>query len=637
MIIVVAIVILLLVVSYAISKKNTVTDKKDIIIKNVHLIDGNGNEYSRVNVMIQEGKIAQISDKRIHNSRATVIDADGKTLMPGLIDSHTHMQGTMYKSEEESDEFLAKRVQSIFMDNIFPYGITTIKELGSPRNFIYKLRDKINRGEIIGPNLLIVGPNITAKGGHPAITLGGDNPWIRKELAAEVSNEEDARKIVQELAEHKVDFLKIVYQGGQYFYFDTELRIQKLDIRFVNIIIEESAKRNLKVTAHVRNKADVMELLQTKLYGIEHGITEEDINGDDPILEIWKKQGAYYVPTINALKFEHDKTLFGHSMHNLRFIYDAGIKIALGTDNMLEILSGDVVHKELGYYVEGGLTPMEAIITATHNGAEYLGILDHTGTIEVGKDADLILLDHNPLDDIKNIQDINMVWKKGKTVFTKNGLKEVNLPAYDFQTDSPLRYKDNLQKKENKVGTRCYDILQSNNAFSVQVEYSYKGGETIHESYQCAENLITRGWNYENTLNGTKLQASKIGNVVTLTGVFKHKNVEKQYNMEGKLWLQMGEFNLSSFAKSKEREIHYFAIGTGDNRGALEMTEFTSNKVGMEQIVVENQSYDCIKISTVITKYAFIWTGYGWYEKETGRLIRYAAKGKDNDALEITK
>lgn len=316
-----------------------------VIIENVHVIDGKGKEFFNQNVLIQDGKIAKVQGNKIFALFTKRIDGTGKTLMPGLIDSHIHMQGMNNRSEEESDMFLAEKVPAIFKEQLFPYGITTIKDLGSPRHFSYKLRDKINRGEILGPKYLIVGPNITAVGGHPAVTLGGDNPWVKKELAAEVDSDIDAKNIVKELADHHVDFLKIVYQGGAYFYFDTELFIQKLDIKYVNTIIDEAGKMGLKVTAHVRYKEDVAKLLTTKLYGVEHGITDENITANDPILAQWKKQGSYYVPTMHALFLEHDKSLYQHGMHNLKFIYNYGIPIALGTDNMLEVLSGDVVHK----------------------------------------------------------------------------------------------------------------------------------------------------------------------------------------------------------------------------------------------------------------------------------------------------
>ncbi len=95
--------------------------------------------------------------------------------MPGLIDSHMHIQGITNTSEKESDEFL-ENILPKQLYSLLENGVTTIKELGAPESFIYKLRDKLSSNEILGPNLLIVGPNITGKGGHPAVTLGGNNP-----------------------------------------------------------------------------------------------------------------------------------------------------------------------------------------------------------------------------------------------------------------------------------------------------------------------------------------------------------------------------------------------------------------------------------------------------------------------------
>lgn len=422
-----------------------------VIIENVHIIDGKGGEFFNQNVFIQNGKITKVQEKKILSLFTKRIDGTGKTLMPGLIDSHIHMQGMNNHSEEESDVFLTEKVPDIFKKQLFPYGVTTIKDLGAPRHFSYKLRDKINCGEILGPKFLIVGPNITAVGGHPAVTLGGDNPWVKKELAAEVNSDIDAKNIVKELVNNHVDFLKIVYQGGSYFYFDTELFIQKLDIKYVNTIIEEAKKNGLKVTAHVRYKKDVAELLTTKLYGIEHGITNEDITENDPVLAQWKEQGAYYVPTMHALFLEHDKSLYQHGMHNLKFIYDCGIPIAFGTDNMLEVLSGDVEHKELSFYVEAGLTPMQAIVTATGNAAKYLGIDNRTGTIEVGKDADLLLLSKNPLEDIHNIQSIQKVWKEGICVFETNTFVNVLLPEYQLEKQKVFTYKDEMFRAKGMI------------------------------------------------------------------------------------------------------------------------------------------------------------------------------------------
>ena len=124
-------------------------------------------------------------------------------------------------------------------------------------------------------------------------------------------------------------------------------------------IIREGKENGLNSTAHVFYYDDVKELLEAGIYGIEHGILDRDIEPDDPIIALWKKSGAHFVPTVNAMTYEKDPTRMEHSIHNLKVLYDAGIPIAMGTDNMFEQMSGEVEHKELAYYVEAGLTPMQ--------------------------------------------------------------------------------------------------------------------------------------------------------------------------------------------------------------------------------------------------------------------------------------
>ena len=149
--------------------------------------------------------------------------------MPGLIDCHVHIQGINNRSAEDSDRFLREQIPQIFTENVLPYGVTTIKDLCAPRHFILKLRNGIKSGRICGPELIVVGPNFTAPDGHPANTLGGNNPWIRKEMSIEVTSPEQVSKGISELKKDGVDFLKFTYQGGDYWYFNRKLHINKLD------------------------------------------------------------------------------------------------------------------------------------------------------------------------------------------------------------------------------------------------------------------------------------------------------------------------------------------------------------------------------------------------------------------------
>ena len=277
------------------------------LIRDVHVIVGDGSELFHQNVLVKDEIIQKISSEPVKDSAVSVIDGSGYTLMPGLIDAHVHIQGGFScHSEAESDIFLRDRIPQIFSEGVLPYGITTIKDLDAPKHFIYKLRDKLKSGEITGPELLLVGPNFTAPGGHPASTLGSNSPWARAEMAIEVSTPEQVSTGIRELKQAGVDFLKFTYQGGDYWYFDEKQTIRKIDKALMQQIIREGKENGLLATAHAFYYDDVKELLEAGIYGIEHGILDRDIEPDDPIIALWKQSGTRFVPTVNAMTYEKD-------------------------------------------------------------------------------------------------------------------------------------------------------------------------------------------------------------------------------------------------------------------------------------------------------------------------------------------
>lgn len=288
-------------IKYLVRPKRKMTD--GYLLKDVHIIIGDGNELFHQNVLIKGGFIEKISNTDIETNVA-VIDCSGYTLMPGLIDSHIHIQGLNNRSDADSDKFLYGTVPEIFKERLLPYGVTTIKDLCAPRHFIYKLRKEIKNGKILGPELLIVGPNFTAPDGHPANTLGGDNPWIRKEMAIEVSSHEQVSEGIRELKKSGVDFLKFTYQGGEYWYFDKQLHINKIDKTLMQQIIREGKENGLLTTAHVFYKEDVRELLEAGIYGIEHGILDEELSPDDDIIRLWEKKASRTSQIHSALSRE---------------------------------------------------------------------------------------------------------------------------------------------------------------------------------------------------------------------------------------------------------------------------------------------------------------------------------------------
>ena len=620
-------VVLFILIKYLIrSKRNK---KDEYIIKNVHIIVGDSNELHHQTVYIKDGFIKKISSESFQKKNVQTFDASGKTLMPGLIDSHVHIQGLNNRSEEDSDRFLNEQIPQIFKEKVLPYGITTLKDLCAPRHFIYKLRDQIKSGKIVGPELFIVGPNFTAPDGHPANTLGGKNPWIRKEMAIEVSTPEQVHAGIMELKQAGVDFLKLTYQGGDYWYFDQKLTIAKIDKSLMKQIIREGKENGIKTTAHVFYKEDVRELLEAGIYGIEHGILDQQLESDDDLIKLWKESGAHFVPTVNAMTYEKEPTRLKNSIHNLKVLYDAGIPIVMGTDNMFEMMGGDVEHRELAYYVEAGLTPMQAIVLATKNGAEHLGISDRKGLVKVGMEADLILLDKNPGENIGNIQFIDKVFLKGKLVFSQNVIQSYDIPDYEYPEEvKTFRIAKIDGKEERELDVSGYE----ENKEIVQTIYR-EGKEWSKETFMVDKNLSAQVWYYARQDDNTNLVVKKENDFIHMSGTFKGKPQDKKFKIGDGLWYQMMDMAMPAFIKSNEKKILFYSIGVGDNRGAMGLGEFAAKKLGEEIITVDDIDYSCDKISFVLTMFSWAWSGLYWYDKKTGQLVQSGEKTRNFEKI----
>jgi imidazolonepropionase-like amidohydrolase len=347
--------------------------------------------------ILQAGKAADISVP----AGAARVSLAGKTVMPMLIDTHVHLSPT----RELLMRDLKRRAY---------FGVGAALSLGLDNYELLDMRGQTTPG---AARFFSAGRGITMP--EPGrITVPH---WI--------TTEAEGRKAVQELAERKVDIVKV--------WVDTrDDQYKKVPPEIYGPIIEEAHKLGLRVTAHIFNMADAKGLMRAGLDAFAHGVRDKDV--DEETVEMFKARPnliltpnlpdrgvkvdlSWLRPGLSAAEFEklekantdrpREQAFFGIQSRNLAKMNAAGVRITLGTDGNKPWGP----HEEMEDMALSGMTPMQVIVAATRNGAEFLRIAD-AGTLEAGKSADFIVLDANPLDDITNTRRISSVYLRGAAV-----------------------------------------------------------------------------------------------------------------------------------------------------------------------------------------------------------------------------
>jgi imidazolonepropionase-like amidohydrolase len=333
---------------------------------------------------------------------ATRVSLAGKTVMPAIIDTHTHMP--------TNREALVDQLQRKAY-----YGVTAVASLGQDTGDVaFQVRDEVVPN---GAMLRTAGRGITMP--EPG----------RTEAPYWVSNEAEARKAVQELAARKVDFVKIWVD-------DRDGKYKKLTPALYGAIIDEAHKNALRVTAHIFTLEDAKGLLRAGLDAFAHSVRDRDI--DDEGLALFKQHANLVVapnlpdrgvaadmswladslPADELKKLQEGATdrpdaqkAYGIQARNLAKIHGAGVKIVLGTDGGIPWSH----HVEMADMVAAGMSPADVLVASTKNSAEFLRLND-LGTVAAGKRADFLVLDANPLDDITNTRRISAVYLRGVAI-----------------------------------------------------------------------------------------------------------------------------------------------------------------------------------------------------------------------------
>jgi len=410
---------------------------KKVIFRGGFLIDGNGGEPIENSIVVINGdkieKIGRDSKETIPKD-AKEFDISGKTIMPGLIDAHTHissLSGGMNIPADVCKDYTARRALKAYINfqKTLKAGFTTVREAGAVAYIDVAYRDLVNLGEIDGPRVIAAGKGINITGGHAE--LCSHEPWIKTNMGGidEVADgRSQCRRAVRNQVRMGVDFIKIFATSGIYDAFAGGPRREFSDEE-LKVLVEEAHVLGRKVAAHAHSPEAIIACLKVGVDSIEHGMFM-----NDECLELMKKKNAYWVLTcsiMNNLANGASAGVIQSAVINAqnalnvqkkafhRALEIGGVNICVGTDTgACGTMPGDNAY-ELELLNRWGLSEMNCIIAATKTNAELLGIIDKVGTIEKGKYADIIVVDKNPLKDIKilrNKEKIKLVMIGGKIV-----------------------------------------------------------------------------------------------------------------------------------------------------------------------------------------------------------------------------
>lgn len=406
------------------------------VLHNVQIIDGTEDGEMRLgaDVYVEGNKIVKITDGKKLIEGYNVVECDGKYLLPGLINMHAHLFGSGKPSKVVGGGALQKAVVKfaktalghVVVDKLVAAsvkkelysGVTTVRGVG---DFCYsdvRIRDRINAGKMLGPNLYVSGPAITVPGGH------GDGTF-----AVTASSPEGLRKLVQNNAAMRVDLIKICITGGV---MDAKKKGEPGELRMsaeqASAVTDEAHKLGLKVASHTESPIGMEVAIQSNVDTIEHGslMTEaslEKLKAYDgalictlsPALPLAKLDPS--LTLLNPLCVYNSEVVYKGMIEGSKQALEKGVKVGLGTDASCPFAMQYNTWRELLYYQKMlGVSPSYAIYSATLGNARILGVDKQTGSVEEGKNADLIILEKNPLEDLRALREVDTVIIRGKRV-----------------------------------------------------------------------------------------------------------------------------------------------------------------------------------------------------------------------------
>lgn len=401
------------------------------------LIDGTGRTPIEKSAVLIEGpKIVGVGKRGSIQipPDAKVIDVSGKTVMPGLIDCHVHLAGISTDEKINMQLWNLKTPPALKLlhavvnaQKALDSGITTLRNMARDENEV-SLRDAFDQGVMVGPRI------VTTAGGVGMTASHGDMftpPIIPRRPGDTADGPDECRKAVRERVRWGADFIKISTTGGVMSEGD-ESWWRNYSLSEIEAITDEAHALGRKVAAHAQGTEGIKNAIRGGIDTIEHGCYL-----DGEAIQMMVDRGTILVPTL-AIVYEivtrgeelgipeygmrKAKLVFEAHVESVKNAYKGGVRIATGTDTSGRVVRFGNHAVELELLCKCGMSPMEAIVAATKTASEALGRQDKYGTLETGKLADMLVVDGNPLKDVRVLQDkdrVGMVMKNGEVVVNR--------------------------------------------------------------------------------------------------------------------------------------------------------------------------------------------------------------------------
>ena len=395
---------------------------KKVLFTGMRLIDGSGKPpVENASILVENGFIKKAGALRRGEDDATVIDLAGKTVIPGLIDCHVHsmldattgcVQNAASRTDAENTIESVNNLRELLSD-----GVVFFREMGGKNSLDITLRDAVRDERLDGPDFFACGSIISMTGGHCHT------------IARETDGAEDVIKAVREQIKKGADTIKFMASGGIHTP-GNRLESAQLTLDELTAGVCEAHRHGRIAAAHALTPAGIKNAVFAGVDSLEHGCML-----DEYVIEEMLKKGIYLVPTLFAVKviaeasesggftqsmLEKAKKCAEHHENSFKLALKSGVKIAFGTDRGTSLNDHGKGSRELALITKYGMTPMEAIVSATKTASELLDISETHGTLEIEKYADFIVLDGNPLENTDAFTEIKTVYKKGVKIYAGN-------------------------------------------------------------------------------------------------------------------------------------------------------------------------------------------------------------------------